>query len=399
MKNWSIKYSFVLGLMLVSLVGFAQTNEIKDLQKKRQETQKQLEVNSKLLKETQRQKQMSMTELFMRQNSISLREEQISNIRGEIRALNRQIKRNDDLIESMEEDLQALKDEYAEMVYYAYKNRSAYDRMMFIFAAEDFNQAYKRLKYYQQYSEYREKQAEHIKKTQELLAKKITELEGQKMQKQTLLGVEEDEKKSLAAERDHYNSLLNQLQGDEKKLKKEIQKQQEQQKKYAAAIEKAIKEYNEMMAKKGEFARTPEVIALEANFIKNKGKLPWPVEEGVIAGRFGSTHHPVYKELIINNNGIDVNTTKDGSARAVFAGQVTGVLIIPGAGKTVMIRHGDYLTIYSNLSETYVQKGDAVDVKQLVGKVLSDDEKTQLHFEIRKGNDPLDPSDWIYKAK
>ncbi|MDA9563767.1 peptidoglycan DD-metalloendopeptidase family protein [Flavobacteriales bacterium] len=398
MEGW-IKYIFVTVALFIGFTGFGQTNEIKNLQKQKSENQRLLEQNTKQLKETTRKKQLSMTELFMRQNGIALREEQIALINREIRAVNKQIRKTDDLIESMEEDLQKLKEEYAEMVYYAYKNRNSYDRLMFVFAADDFNQAYKRLKYYQQYSEYREKQVGHIIQTQAILAKKIEELEAQKAKKESLLGVEQDEKRSLAAERDHYNKLLNDLQGDEKRLKAEIKKQQKQQKKYAAAIDKAIRDYDKEMKARGNIPRTPEVEALEKDFINNKGKLPWPVKEGVITGRYGTTSHPLYKELKITNNGIDINTSEGGGARAVFAGQVSGIIIIPGAGKTVMIRHGDYLTIYSNLSETYVQKGDKVSVKEEIGKVITDDEKTQIHFEVRKGDAVYNPSDWLYKSK
>ena len=377
MKKWN-KYSLAVWFLLVAQFAFSQTTEITKLQKEKKANQKQLEQNTKQLKETTRKKQLSMTELFMRQNGIALRENQISIIRREIRAVNKQIRKTDDLIKKMEEDLKKLKDEYAEMVYYAYKNRNSYDRLMFVFAAEDFNQAYKRLKYYQQYAEYREKQAGHIMKTQEILADKIAELNLQKRSKESLLEIE---------------------QHDENKLKKEIKKQQKQQKKYAAAINKAIIDYQKEMDQFGDIARTPELDALEKNFIKNKGKLPWPVEAGTIGGTFGTKSHPLYPSLKITNNGIDFNTTEGGSARSVFAGEVSGIIIIAGAGKTVMVRHGDYLTIYSNLSETFVQKGDRVEVKQLIGRVLTDDEKTQVHFEVRKGEHVYNPSDWLYKTK
>lgn len=398
MKKW-IKYSVVFWLFLVCQFAFSQTTEITKLQKEKKANQKQLEQNTKQLKETIRKKQLSMTELFMRQNGIALRENQISIIRKEIRAVNKQIRKTDNLIKSKENDLKKLKEEYAEMVYYAYKNRNSYDRLMFVFAAEDFNQAYKRLMYYQQYAEYREKQAGHIMRAQEILAGKILELNVQKRSKELLLEIEQDEKNSLALERDHFNNLFNELKSDENKLKKEIKKQQKQQKKYAAAINKAILDYQKEMDKLGEIARTPELEALEKNFIKNKGKLPWPVEAGTIGGTFGTKSHPLYPSLKITNNGIDFNTTEGGSARAVFAGEVSGIIIIAGAGKTVMVRHGDYLTIYSNLSETFVQKGDRVEVKQLIGRVLTDDEKTQVHFEVRKGENVYNPSEWLYKAK
>ncbi len=263
-------------------------------------------------------------------------------INREIRAVNKQIRKTDDLIESMEEDLQKLKEEYAEMVYYAYKNRNSYDRLMFVFAADDFNQAYKRLKYYQQYSEYREKQVGHIIQTQAILAKKIEELEAQKAKKESLLGVEQDEKRSLAAERDHYNKLLNDLQGDEKRLKAEIKKQQKQQKKYAAAIDKAIRDYDKEMKARGNIPRTPEVEALEKDFINNKGKLPWPVKEGVITGRYGTTSHPLYKELKNYEQWNRYQYLRRRGCESCFCRSSERYNHYTGSRKTVMIRHGDY---------------------------------------------------------
>lgn len=395
-----IKYSLLFSLIFSVAISFGQSR--KELEKQKKRLQKDIANASEILKETKRNKQLSMTELVILNNKISKREKLIAAINKEVRILNKQIKETNALIVKMQGELKQLKEEYADMVYYSYKNRSSYDKLMFVFASDDFNQAYKRLKYYQQYSEYREKQAKHIQKTQEILNKKAEELKANKAEKQHLLGIERDEKSSLAAERQEQNQTLSKLQDDEKKLKAQIKKKEKEAAKLRKAIQRIIEEEIERAKKasaKGSYTLTPEAQALSNSFAKNKGKLPWPIEKGIIVEKYGEHPHPVLKEIKIKNNGININTSKGAATRAVFGGEVSGVVVIPGAGKAIMVRHGEYLTVYSNLKESYVQKGDKVTVKQPLGLIVSDDEKTQLHFELWKGKTILNPSDWIYKAK
>lgn len=373
----------------------------KDLEAQKDQIQKDIIYKNKLLEETKKNKELSVSQLVLLNKKISSREDLIRTINREIRAIDKQIEETNMLISSMEKDLQNLKEEYAKMVYYAYKNKSSYDKLMFIFSADDFNQAYKRLMYYQQYAKYREHQAEMIKKTQEALNGKIKELQQIRLEKQALLNQERSERNSLAKEKTEKQGVVNALQNDEKKLKAEIDKKKKEAVKLQKAIQKMIEEEIAREKAKGKEALTPEAKALSDNFALNKSKLPWPVEKGEITGKYGKQAHPILKGIEIQNNGIDISTTKGAMARAVFDGEVTKVMIIPGVGKVVMVRHGEYYTVYSNLKETFVQKGDKVKTKQEIGTVITDENKglTEVHFEIWKRQTIMNPVDWIYKAK
>lgn len=388
-------------LILLSQTLLAQSR--KDLENKKKKLQEDIELKNNLLKETTRNRQLSLSQLVLLNKKISSREELIYTIRREIKALDKQIEENRSLIKSMEEDLKRLKDEYAQMVFFAYKNKNAYDRLMFIFSSKDFNQAYKRLKYFQQYSDYRKKQVELIVKTQEALLQKQKELEDKKKEKEGLLQQEQGEKNSLYAEKQDQQKMIRGLQDKEKKLKDDIKKTEQERAKLQKAIQRIIEEEMAKAKESGNksLALTPEAMKLSADFQSNKAKLPWPVEKGILVGSFGEHPHPVLKGITVKNNGVDISTAENSSVRAVFGGEITGVIIIPGAGKALMVRHGEYLSVYANLKEVFVQKGDKVSTKQEIGKVMTDetDGKTEVHFEIWKGQVILDPATWLYKAK
>lgn len=394
-----IKCLYVLvGMTFILQVSFAQTKE--ELEKKKAELSNEIKYNNKLLKETKKNKQLSLSQLLILNKKIANRQQLISAIHSEIRLLNNQIEENHSLIEAMENDIQKLKEEYAKMIYFAYKNRNNYNRLMFLFSSEDFNQAYKRLKYYQQYTRYRQTQAALIKKTQLLLNNKVVDLETKKAEKQHLLGYEHTEKKALSSEKQEQQNVFRGLQKKEKQLQSEINKKRQEASRLKKAIERIIEE--EMKAKgKNYFALTPEARALSNSFAGNKGKLPWPVLKGTITGYFGEHSHPVLKKVKIKNNGIDISTTVGAIARSVFEGEVTSVIIIQGAGKAVMIRHGEYITIYAQLKEAFVKSGDKVKTKQEIGSVITDESsgKTELHFELWKRREILNPSQWIYRTK
>lgn len=386
-------------ICLSPLFSSAQKDK-QSLEHKKKILQEDIQYQNNLLKETAASKKLSLGQLIIINKNISAREELIATINLQIRELAKQVEETVSLVEAMESDLKTLKEEYARMVYHAYKNRNSYDKMVFIFSARDFNQAYKRLKFYEQYSEYRKNQAVLIMKTQEALKLKSADLEKKKSDKQLLLETEKKEKQNLTLAKEQQQSTLKQLQGKEKQLKKEIKKKQAEIGKLQKAIEEAIRKEMEEQKKKGFFSMTPEMKVLSSGFENNKGKLPWPVLKGVITEWFGEHEHPVMKGIRIKNNGIEIETTPGSAARAVFDGEVSKVIIIPGSGKAVLIRHGEYLSVYFKLQEALVQPGDKVKLKQEIGIVMTDetDGKTELHFEIWKGRVILNPSDWVYKA-
>ena len=297
-----------------------------------------------------------------------------------------------------------LKAEYAHLIQQAYKNRDSYDKLMFIFSASNFNQAYKRVKFIQQYTSYREKQAEAIKLKSEDLIELNESLAVKKQKKQALATEKNKEKKKLNENITISNKTLTSLQQNEKELKKQLKQQVKQREKINKAIDRIIAE--EIRKSKdtnsGNFVLTPEAKELSSKFSKNKGKLPWPTEKGIITGTFGVHNHPVLPGIKVENNGIDITTEKGSSVRAVFTGTVSAVLDFQHMGKAVIINHGSYRTVYSNLNDVLVEQGQQIDTRQFIGTVLTNKQtgKTEAHFEILFINNKgafvkQNPSVWI----
>lgn len=393
--------------MLSTGISFAQKQTKKDLENKKKQLQAEIEKTNQLLNETKKNKKLSLNQLVMLNKKISVREELIATINGEISELNKQIVENNESIKGLQNDLAKLKSEYAKLIYYAYKNQDAYSRLVFIFAASDFEQAFMRLKYLQQYSDYRHKQAERILSTKKNLNEKVQSLEERKSDQRVLLSSQEVEKHNLTSEKTEKEQVFSELQQQESKLKKDLEKKKQDAKKLQQAIQRIIeKELEKQLSqapkgkpKSQKLILTPEAQLLSSSFATNKNKLPWPVAKGVISERFGTHPHPLMPNIDINNNGIDITTNNGSLTRAVFDGEVTGIANIPGAGQLVIIRHGDFLSVYANLKDVYVKSGEKIKTKQNIGSIIfdEDDSKTVLHFEIWKGQTKLDPEGWLYK--
>ncbi len=396
---------FIFLICISSLTSFGQNK--KELEAKKKKLQKEINYTNKLLKETRKNKDLTLDELLSLKSKINARTNLISAINTELKLINLEIEKSNQEIKKLETDLAELKVEYAKIIYYAYKHRSNFDKIMFVFASRDFNQAYKRLKYIQQYAQYRKAQATEIVKTKETLENEIENYKKVKQEKSVLASIEEQEKEKLAVEKNEQETIVKQLQGKEQELKNKLQKQQASARKLQKAIQRIIEEEirkaREAAKKAGNsskgFPMTPEAMKLSNSFASNKGKLPWPVLQGVITGKFGKHPHPVLANIVINNNGIDISTTKNATARAIFDGEVSSVAIIPGEGKVVMVRHGEYLSVYSYMTEVFVNKGDKVSTKQELGKLVNstDKSKAQVHLEIWKGMTKLNPQYWIYR--
>ncbi len=400
---------FLTFLILLFTLGtlFAQSKS--DLEKKKAQLRNEIEVANKILEDTRRNKNVSLNQLIALNKKISSRTELIQTIQREIRLLQAQIDQTTDGINSLESDLKILKEEYAKIIYFAYKNKNASQRIMFLFSAKDFNQAYKRLRYLQQYSEYRKTQKELIEKTQKNLSDKRADLELKKNDKTTLLSSMESEKQHLSLEKSEQTNVVNGLQKKEKELKAQLAEKQKAEARLNKAIEdiirKEIEAARKKAAKEGKapvkegFALTPEAQKLSDDFASNKGKLPWPVEQGVITETFGVHPHPVLKGIETNNNGIDIGTNQGAVVRALFDGEVSGIIVIPGAGKAVLLRHGEYLSVYSNLADVMVHSGQKILTKQSLGTVLTRDEdsKTEMNLQIWKSTVKMNPETWLYK--
>jgi septal ring factor EnvC (AmiA/AmiB activator) len=391
-------------MILVSFSGVAQ-NKRKVLEQKKNRLKSDIAYKNTLLKKTEKEKKSSLNRLILIEGKISKRQELIATMSSEIKLINQNILENQELIASMERDVKALKEEYARMIQFAYRNRSSYDKIMYIFASDNFNQAYKRVRFLQQYSAFRIKQTEDIARLEEVLKQKNADLLAERAEKETLIQNQKQEQQKLAAEKNEQQQTFASLQSQEEELRKEIKAKQKEQEQLQLAIKKAIEEEISLAQKKsgnkGGWALTPEATMLANSFNANKGKLPWPVENGTITDRFGVHAHPVLKNLKVRNNGVGISTNEGASARAVFDGTVLSINIIPGSGKAVMISHGNYISVYGNLKEVYVAKGDVIKRKQILGVINTDKDKTELQFEIWNGNDlvALNPSLWLYKAQ
>lgn len=400
MKGW-IKNSLLIVLLLVMGTN-AQAQNKNQLKKKRQLIQNKLKKLNGLLGETKANKRKSEIQLLILRKKIGARQELISAINYEVKYIDKSIHNQEDYIDTLNYQLEALRTQYSKMVRFAYKNRNATNKLIFIFSADDFNQAYKRLNYIHEISEYRVYQAKEIKKKQAEVQQKIIELESKKKSKVALVNNKRTEHTALEQEKLEKKSLFQALRSDEKNLKKDIYRKKREASKLQNAIKKIIdrelKEALKKSKKDSKFGKTPKAKKLSDSFTNNKGKLPWPVGRGTISGKFGNQKHQVFDHLKTINNGVDIITNRGTKARVVFKGKVVAVIVLPGDKNAVLIQHGSYFTMYSNLSSVYVKKGDELDIHEEIGKIKTDENgKTELHFEIWKGNAKQNPSLWISK--
>ncbi len=380
---------------------FSQTR--KDVEKKKEKNEKEIQYINKLISETQKTKKSTLNQLTLINEKINVRKSLIQNINNDIGTTSLQINEYENVIKEMENDLKVLKEEYSKMIQYAYKNRNSYHKLMFIFSSDDFNQAYKRLKYLQSYSEYRQKQAELIVLTKESLEKKVIELEIKKNTFNNLLNKKQEEKRQLDVESSEKDKVIQELKGKENELRKKLEQKRQTSIALQAELERIIEEEIRKAKEKagkpnssGAIPLSPKEKKLAEDFISNKGKLPWPTERGLITSYFGTHAHKKLKNIQVKNNGVDILTNNGMQARAIFSGEVTSIIIIPGANKTVIVKHGNYYTVYSNLKDVFVKKGDMVTTKQPLGIVFTDEEgSTELHFELWQDKSPQNPQNWI----
>lgn len=410
----SIRTFFLLLLLPLCLLANAQSR--KDLEKKRDALDKQIRSTSALIEQARKEQKNTEQQLHLLDAQIRQREELIRTMNGELFQVDQQIQETEAVITSLRGDLERLKVEYGRMVQFAFLHRNASDRLSYLFAAESFAQAYKRSRYLSQLAEQRQRQATLILETQQSLAGRIDELKGHRQQKATLLSSEVDERKRLTQDKGGHQTALSTLKKEEGRLKETLKKQNKKKSDLESAIRKAIeaeirksapKPTGTAASKGGAPAKatltlTPEARELGADFEKNKGKLPWPVEKGTITSRYGRQPHPVLKGIEINNNGIDIACEKSAPVRTVFRGEVSSIIVIPGAGKAVVVNHGAYRTVYSNLRDATVTKGQKLDTKQQVGVVMTDDDGSAAHIEVWRITAEgdivtVDPALWLFR--
>lgn len=405
----SARCAIVVLLMLSGAATQAQGK--KELEKKRAALDKQIRTTTALIEQARKEQRVTQEQLRLLESQITARQELIQTMNGELRKVDRRITEDMELVASLGRDLVELREEYARMLRFAYRDRSAYDRMSYLFAAGSFQQAYRRSRYMAQIADHRRRQAALIEDTRSTIDQRLAALQEQRDEKTRLMQQQEAEKHRLDRDRNGQQAALGSLKKEEGRLRETQRKQEGQRRELDAAIRKAIEaELRPKTAantgKAGSSSRielglTPEARVLNADFEGNKGRLPWPVEKGVITSRFGKQPHPVLKGIVIENNGIDITTEKNARVRALFRGEVSSVIVIPGAGKAVILSHGAYRTVYSNLREVTVTKGQRLDTKAPLGTVITDDNGSVAHVELWRitgeGLVKVDPGPWLYR--
>lgn len=414
--------------LLSSFSGFAQQR--KKLEQKRKQLLEDIQKADRLLRATTRNKEANLSRLMTLQNQIKNREELVNTLNSELAFADSSIRRTDRVVNALQFDLENLEEEYGEIARQAYRQKVTGNPLFFIFSAEGINQAFKRWQYLRQYEDFREKQANLMVATKETLRLKIDQLEKQRVTKRELINVTQQQSNILQKEKTDKNKMVLALQKDEQSLKKQLAKKRTSHEELNQAIEEVIQKQimasrkaarapqsnnttlsstvttNENInpgtvrserttVEKTRDRNAPQIIG--QNFSNKKGRLSWPVNNGVITGRYGKQPHPTLKKIQITNNGIDIQTKAGGKVFAVFEGEVAGVQFIPGNHYMVIIKHGTYYTVYSNLEVVAVEKGDKVNAKEVIG-ALHIDEKTntsEVHFEVWENKKRMNPIRWI----
>lgn len=400
-------YPLLLLLMIGNLQSFSQS--VKELEKQRKATLQQLETTGKMLNETKRNEKATLNKLTIINRNISERKRLINTIGNEIDAINLSMDSLENAKQTLEGELALLKADYARLVEEShYSLNMGYSQLLFVLSADTFDRMHRRLRYLQEFASYRRMQAEQIEALQKEIASQNEALAQSRNSKQEILQLREREHDKLSGDQRKQRQMLNSLKQKEKELLAQQKKQQKKADELNSRIERLIAEEIKKSEKKNsgktstsgrpEERMTKEETLLAGNFEKNKGRLPWPVEKGFVSGKYGVQPHPVLEHVTINNKGIYIQTTSNCEARCVFEGVVTQRFSVPGSNNAVIIKHGNYRTVYANLTEIYVKEGDKVSPKQRIGKIYVDsdnDNKTELYFQVWKDKSLENPSLWL----
>jgi septal ring factor EnvC (AmiA/AmiB activator) len=401
------KIFFVLCFSLFLAPACAQRTTKAQLQKEKQQNLDKIKETEKILTQTAQEKKNSLGELSALTQRIRQQEALILSVGSEIELMDMDISENNEILKALQTDLVRLKAEYATMVFSAQKSSGGVSKLMFLFSASTFDQLAMRLKYMEQYSAARKQQAAAIKKVQEQLAEQVLVIEGKKDDKNKLLNEEVSEKNNLDGLKRKQSSILGALTKEEKRLKKDLDETRKAVAKLDKLIndiireemERAAREAREREAAKNKNRGAAKVsdanAALSSSFEENKNKFPWPVS-GFISQKFGRQNHPVLRGIVLQNDGINIQTPQGEKVKSIFAGEVRAVAFIPTLGSSVIISHGEYFTVYSGLKDVVVKKGQKVINNQEIGKVQVNSEGiSELRFQIRRNTLALDPQSWL----
>jgi septal ring factor EnvC (AmiA/AmiB activator) len=413
---------FILTLLLIFTTSFSwsQDSQQEKLEKRKAEIQKEIREKEEMLKKVRKEEKTVSNQLAIQNEKITLKQKLINTTSHQTKLLGDDIYSNQIKINRLRKDLEILKQDYTQMVVKAYKSRSTQSRAMFLLSSENFQQAYKRFQYMKQYASYRKMQGDEIKYKTESLTGYTEKIVVQKIEKEKLLQANEAEKKILEKEKLVQQEIAKAIKKSKAQITAEIKKKQQESRRIDGQINKLIRDAIASANKKVAAANvktnpkttaattkatetstkivlTPEAKLVADNFKSNKGRLPWPVEKGFVSLAYGDQPHPVYNSLIVHNSGVEISTDQGSSARAVFGGEVISVMVLSPVNKAVMIQHGDYFTVYQNLSSVNVSKGDKVQTKQTLGKIRTngDSGKTVLKFMISQNTTYNNPASWL----
>lgn len=404
------KPSYVFHILLVvfftSISLTAQTSEQKALEAKRSRLQEEIKEINRLLFAERKEKGSVLDQMEALDNKINVRQELIRVTNQQSNLLNRQINVNIRNISKLREDLKLLKEDYANLIRKTYQSKSQSNRLMFLLSADNFFQAFKRLQYMQQYAKHRKQQGEEIVKKTDELTQLNQDLVRQRKEKEILLAENTKAKNELSKEIESQRSLLRSIKQNEAKYTAAIAEKQKEARRIDREIENLIKSAiassNRSSGKStssATFALTPEAKLVADNFSANKGRLIWPVEKGIKSQGYGEYADKLYPGIKHRNNGVTITTDKGSKARAIFEGEVIAIISVPGGGKGVTLKHGNYISTYYNLSTLYVKKGDKVAAKEVLGEINTNrlDGTTKLKFYLYRDSNRLNPEDWIYQ--
>lgn len=387
----------LLTLLFLCFSTLVFSQSISEIKKKSEKTEKEIVYLNKLLDNARNDQTATVQKITIINQKIAKGREMIQTLHDEVNYLEKHIEGNENVKTSLESDRQRMLDFYSKMVYETWKNRSQTDKLVYLFSSSSFFQAYARYKYFEQVQDYSERQIKMIVQTNDSLTtinNKLSSLIAQKNVAQNKILAQNNE---LVKEQNQANKYVAELKKKEKELVKKLNAEIKNRERFKKELQKLIAAQTKKSGSKNStYKLTPEEKLISDDFAKNRGKLPWPVEQGFVSEKFGVNIHPVFKQVKLTNDGITITTARNADIRAVFKGVVTEIMFVPGENNVVIIRHGNYLTVYSNLVEIFIKKGDTVSVKQKIGKLaINSNSNSTLNFQVWKDKDNLDPQLWL----
>ena len=390
----TLRYILILIFAALALLPAFGADSVKDLQNKQKKLQQEIEQTNKMLNQTKKDEKATLNKLQLLGKNIQNQKQLIRTLDNEIVALNEQMNELSMTRDSLQKILEGYKNDYATMVRQSHFARVQQSPLLFLLSSDSFQQLARRARYLQEFAHYRQQQVKRIENTQAEIDIQNDLLQANKNDKQTALSSRKREQENLKRDERKQKNMLNQLKSKEKDLTKQINQKQKKVNELNRKIDEMIRKQAEKASKT---TLTKEQQLIAGGFEANKGRLPWPVEKGMISGHFGKQQHPVYAQVIMDNKGIYLQTVAGAKARAVYKGEVTSCFMVGGT-YAVIVQHGNYRTVYSNLSQLNVKQGDMVETKQTVGTIFTDpeqDQKTELYFQVYKDRDIQNPELWI----